>query len=303
MNAHAFPVDGHSALSEIAWRWRESRATATSPRARDLARIRVLGDFCKTKGQKSKAGRMRFCAFREAGSPALTALIAHMPVVAWHANGTFDDLYIPASARQHLLLRTDTLAHWTTLVEQSLRTPPPHLRFMPAKKAASAMLFLSDVFHPLLDLFTPSDNETSLLVLAYHPWRQHARYSTLVPGMQELSGMAHEAISSARAAAKSSVRFELRRPIVFYRGSMSASCQRQLLVSLLPHFQLLNRGFLNVTGGPVPIRDAVKYRFHLHMGGTSGTSSGSLRWKLASGSLVFKVRCGSSIGNPQILCA
>lgn len=155
----------------------------------------------------------------------------------------------------------------------------------------SSELLLSDVVnechgtaHPPmhLPLMVPSISENQTL----------AQNEVLIPNPYELNGYAQWQAYQARDV--SSLPFAKRSDTVFYRGDRKAMCAghsrdarfvAHRIAQASPHI-------LNFSSEHQPKAAFAQHKFLLDIGGTDGTTWDALRWKMATGSLVFRVASG-----------
>ncbi len=170
-------------------------------------------------------------------------------------------------------------------------------RVAPSENGFAAILFHSDEMDDIYWKQKPP-----LPVITYS-LPKHLKNSTdfiLIPNPYDMWGISKEQVS---AAAYARIPFNERINKIIWRGGLHGNSERkgepqriELLRLAKSAKSAKNHDWLDAyesgSGNHrhgLEIKDQLKYKYHIDIGGVSGTTRSALRWKLASGSLVFKV--------------
>lgn len=194
----------------------------------------------------------------------------YMAIVSWNSSGLLET----DKLCQQCAFRNNTqAATWPYLLDKRTLPPSPH--------GVIALLTTTDYAGydnlnwtvksplPILTFTVPVD-------AVQNPWVR------LIPTPYELKGGARMAVGSTSLHL---VSFKERYPIIMYRGNIQMNQEIRRIA-----FEMAKTSpWLNATQNYIRKEEMVRYRYLLDIGGISGTTWIALRWKMCSGSLVFKV--------------
>ena len=180
---------------------------------------------------------------------------------------------------------------WTYAYKDVIRTLDPPERDVRSK----ARGIMTDVVKWLWNNNTDGlEPATPTFVMQMPIGRTDSACLRLVPNPFEVSGFSDGLANGPKAikTRKNMPVFLQRRPQVFYRGTLRP-VELRIPGTRKAIFDMgadpANLGWLNATRDRQGYDTFGKYRYLLDIGGVDGTTWSALRWKMALGSLVFKV--------------
>mmetsp|Transcript_14469 Transcript_14469/g.36238 ORF Transcript_14469/g.36238 Transcript_14469/m.36238 type:complete len:452 (-) Transcript_14469:79-1434(-) len=180
---------------------------------------------------------------------------------------------------------------WTHAYKDVIRTLDPPERDVRSK----ARVIMTDVVKWLWNNNTDGlEPATPTFVMQMPIGRTDSACLRLVPNPFEVSGFSDGLANGPKAikTRKNMPVFLQRRPQVFYRGTLRP-VELRIPGTRKAIFDMgadpANLGWLNATSDRQGHDTFGKYRYLLDIGGVDGTTWSALRWKMALGSLVFKV--------------
>ena len=155
----------------------------------------------------------------------------------------------------------------------------------------SGEYLLTDVVNECFDA-VDSRTEPAIMVPSTSENETSAANEILVPNPYELIGHAHYQVQEAMRA--SGLQFASRRNVVFFRGVLKDMCAGRVKSAHYISHRIAQTSpyLLNHTLEPQPKATFAQYKYLLDIGGSDGTTWDALRWKMAIGSLVFRVASG-----------
>jgi hypothetical protein len=205
-----------------------------------------------------------------------------MVIIQWNANGILERITTPPNRKIWIEPFLDNAFKYTT--------PSPHGKV--------AIIFVSDVI-----LFLPWDTIPPIPLLVYTVRKDH--YETpnfyVIPNPYDLSGFSERNVKELLSKVTTTFNltrdiFERRRNILMWRGGNHGEKIREIIVAYSkneednePVWIDAKWSFGSDTNAISEVESAAKYRYHLDVGGVSGTSWEGLRWKMCSGNLVFRI--------------
>ena len=237
----------------------------------------------------------------------------------WKRGGYFEGLYVsPRFAKYISGPNCLRLAGWALHLSMNLRdaivhdigvlpgshpdTPPAKIRYFPSDALIDRLYGCEPGFHGSTCLNSsaaalkpcPPGASTVLIDSAYYKFEDDPRFSCVkvMPSAYQRNGYAAKRVWESFKSSRE-MGWHERDKKALYTGTVSASLQRTFLTknetwckgSCDTHTQ----NWLH-TPEHMTSAEAVKYRYLIDIGGSSGTTWDALQWKMASGSLVFKVK-------------
>lgn len=221
----------------------------------------------------------------------------HLAILYWNSSGHLDSTHLVEQCQ----FRNGTNPSFWPFYLQNVRIPAeeaPKLAFYPLSDNTYKPNFDFSVPAPIPLLAHTLPFKFSTEKQQLHPWLR------LLPTPYELDGSARrqvKAIQTHRANPKTAPPFAERIPQIIYRGHIrnerKPEKQRTRLLQLaLEANNSNNQRWLNASsekdGQHLFPFQQLRYKYQIDVGGLSGTTWVSLRWKMCSGSLVFKVDSG-----------
>ena len=235
----------------------------------------------------------------------------------WTRGGYFDNLYLSPKANKwlgakecstvavfslHLLLqiRDQCVSDLGVLPGSTPETSPHKIRYFPSDSLLPILYGCTDHVnghdcsnHTLAALDPcPAGSSKMLVDSEFSALKSDPRFSCIrtIPNKYQRSGFAAEKAWDAWKLTRGT-NFENRKQKALYVGKALPDSQRS---NLLNHTNWYTKGMpitdWLVTPESMDRSEAVKYRYQIDIGGSSGTTWDALMWKMASGALVFKVK-------------